>query len=106
MDKVALMSELGDYSGLRTLGYTEDEIAALTAAWKRENSSGSSGSGSSNGSEDDDRSPDYDAVLQATKKFYSLNRSADATAMYLMASIDKGKITEEEADDIANELGL
>lgn len=106
MDKVALMSELGDYSGLRTLGYTEDEIAALTAAWKRENSSGSSGSGSSNGSEDDDRSPDYDAVLQATKKFYSLNRSADATAMYLMASIDEGKITEEEADDIANELGL
>ena len=52
MDKVALMSELGDYSGLRTLGYTDEEIAALTAAWQRENSNSSSSgrSGRSGGS--------------------------------------------------------
>lgn len=50
MDKVALMSELGDYSGLRTLGYTDEEIAALTAAWQRENSSSSSSGRSSRSS--------------------------------------------------------
>ena len=54
MDKVALMSELGDYSGLKTLGYTDDEIAALTAAWKKENSSGRSSGGSGSGDEEDE----------------------------------------------------
>lgn len=99
MDKVALMSELGDYSGLRTLGYTDDEIAALAAAWKRENSSGSGNRNNLNNDNEDDDEDELDVTaISKILENTPLTGSSYSTLLNQMNNMSDS----EFADIIAN----
>lgn len=69
LDRAQTLAAAGDFSGYKTLGYSDAEIKAMQDAYNREQAaarlSSSSGGGNSGGSDDDAGAQDYDALFQA-----------------------------------------
>ena len=112
MDKVGLMSGLGDYSGLRTLGYTDSEIARLAADYQQKNSSNKSGKSSASkdsGAEElEDKKKGGKSYRYLSAMIESGNYPEKAIVAIMNNAIEGqggGDLTEDELDELLTKMG-
>lgn len=93
--KAETLAQYGDFSGYKDLGYSNAEIAAMTAAYKAQlaaSAAKSSGSGSSSGS-----SKITSAIIDKSNEF---SADGDTTGLenYLNSLVYAGKLSESDAN--------
>ncbi|MEA4947047.1 MAG: hypothetical protein VB058_05740 [Oscillospiraceae bacterium] len=93
--KAETLAQYGDFSGYKDLGYSDAEIAAMTAAYKAQlaaSAAKSSGSGSGSGS-----SKITSAIIDKSNEF---SADGDTTGLenYLNSLVYAGKLSESDAD--------
>lgn len=65
-DRADMMASIGDFSGYKALGFTDEEIAKLQAYWQAQQMPKSSGgSGRGNGGDEETTETGYDALFEA-----------------------------------------